>query len=128
MKKHQSLQDVSKERKLSREFHAAIAAATKNELLVKLYEVVSNAFPDWLLYEALFRYPELIDGSMMNTYKEHVAIVNALRKGDAEKAMLTSIEHVMESGKWLEEYLEIPAELLREKEEQVSPLIKKSKK
>ena len=128
MKKHQSLQDVSKERKLSREFHAAIAAATKNELLVKLYEVVSNAFPDWLLYEALFRYPELIDGSMMNTYKEHVAIVNALKKGDAEKAMLASIEHVMESGKWLEEYLEIPAELLREKEEQVSPLIKKSKK
>jgi DNA-binding GntR family transcriptional regulator len=128
MKKHQSLKDVSKERKSSREFHSAIAAATRNDLLVKLYEVVSNAFPDWLLYEALFRYPELIDDSMMNTYKEHVAIVNALKKGDAEKAMLASIEHVMESGKWLEEYLEIPAELLREKEEQVSPLIKKSKK
>ena len=128
MKKHQSLKDVSKERRLSREFHSAIAAATKNDLLIKLYEVVSNAFPDWLLYEALFRYPELIDDSMMNTYKEHVAIVNALKKGDAEKAMLASIEHVMESGKWLEEYLEIPAELLREKEEQVSPLIKKSKK
>ena len=128
MKKHESLKDVATERKSSREFHTAIAAATRNDLLVKLYEVVSNAFPDWLLYEALFRYPELIDDSMMNTYKEHVAIVNALKKGDAEKAMLASIEHVMESGKWLEEYLEIPAELLREKEEQVSPLIKKSKK
>jgi hypothetical protein len=32
----------------------------------------------------------------------------------------------MESGKWLEEYLDIPAELLREKEEQVSFLIKKA--
>jgi hypothetical protein len=31
----------------------------------------------------------------------------------------------MESGKWLEEYLNIPAGLLREKEEQVSPLMKK---
>jgi DNA-binding FadR family transcriptional regulator len=65
---------------------------------------------------------------MMSTYKEHVAIVDALKKGDADRAAQKSIEHVMESGKWLEEYLEIPAELLREKEEQVSPLIKKSKK
>jgi DNA-binding GntR family transcriptional regulator len=128
MKKHQSLKDVSTERKSSREFHSAIAQATKNDLLVKLYEVVSNAFPDWLLYEALFRYPEILADSMMSTYREHVAIVNALKKGDADQAVQVSIEHVMESGKWLQEYLEIPAELLREKEEQVSPLMKKSKK
>jgi DNA-binding GntR family transcriptional regulator len=128
MKKHESLKDVSSERKSSREFHSAIAAATKNDLLIKLYEVVSNAFPDWLLYEALFRYPGLINDSMMNTYKEHIAIVNALKKGDADRAAQESIEHVMESGKWLEEYLNIPAELLREKEEQVSPLLKKTRK
>jgi DNA-binding GntR family transcriptional regulator len=128
MKKHESLKDVSTERRSSREFHSSIAEATKNDLLIKMYEVVSNAFPDWLLYEALFRYPELLAGSMMSTYKEHVGIVNALKKGDAELAMQRSIEHVMESGKWLEEYLEIPAQLLREKEEQVSPLMKKTKK
>jgi hypothetical protein len=36
----------------------------------------------------------------------------------------------MESGKWLEEYLDppIPAELLREKEEQVLFLLKKTSK
>jgi hypothetical protein len=39
-----------------------------------------------------------------------------------------SIEHLMESGKWLAEYLDIPAELIHEKEEQVSPLLKKTKK
>lgn len=128
MKKHESLKDVSTERKSSREFHSAIADATKNDLLIKMYAVVSNAFPDWLLYEALFRYPEILADSMNSTYKEHVAIVNALKKGDAEKAMQVSIEHVMESGKWLEEYLDIPAGLLREKEEQVLPLMKKSKK
>jgi DNA-binding GntR family transcriptional regulator len=127
-KKHQTLKDVSIDRKSSREFHAAIAAATRNDLLIKLYEVVSNAFPDWLLYEALFRYPEITDDSMMNTYKEHVSIVNALKKGDAEKAVQASIEHLMESGRWLEQYLDIPADLLREKEEQVAPLLKKSRK
>jgi DNA-binding GntR family transcriptional regulator len=125
MKKHDTLNEVSSERKSSREFHSAIAEATKNDLLVKLYEVVSNAFPDWLLYEALFRHPELIAESMSNTYQEHVSIVEALKKGDAGEAAQKSIEHVMESGKWLKEYLNIPAELLREKEQQVSPLMKK---
>jgi DNA-binding GntR family transcriptional regulator len=125
MKKHDTLKEVSSERKSSREFHSAIAHATKNDLLVKLYEVVSNAFPDWLLYEALFRHPELLAESMSSTYEEHVAIVEALKKGNADQAAQKSIEHVMESGKWLEEYLNIPAELLREKEEQVSPLMNK---
>ncbi len=128
MKKHETLKDVSTERRSSREFHSAIAEATKNDLLVKLYAVVSNAFPDWLLYEALFRYPELIEDSMMSTYKEHAAIVDALKKGDADLAAQKSIEHVMESGKWLEEYLDIQSELLREREEQVSPLMNKSMK
>lgn len=127
-KSHETLKDVATERRSSREFHSTIAAATKNELLIKMYEVVSNAFPDWLLYEALFRHPELLADSMAGTYNEHVAIVEALKKGDADRAAQISIEHVMESGKWLEEYLEIPSDLLREKEEQVSPLLKKTKK
>ena len=122
-KKHDTLQGVSSERKLSREFHSAIAEATKNDLLVKLYAVVANAFPDWLLYEALFRYPELIADSMASTYAEHVAIVDALKDGDADMAAQRSIEHLIESGKWLEEYLSIPGELLREKEQQASSLL-----
>jgi len=125
MKKHDTLKEVSSERKSSREFHSAIAEATKNDLLIKLYAVVANAFPDWLLYEALFRYPELIADSMASTYREHVAIVDALKQGDAEGAVQKSLEHLMESGKWLEEYLDIPGELLREKEGQVSSLMQK---
>jgi DNA-binding GntR family transcriptional regulator len=128
MKKHDSLNKVPSERQISREFHATIAEASKNDLLIKLYAVVTNAFPDWLLYEALFRYPELLVDTMANTYEEHVAIVDALKSGDADQTVQTSIEHVMESGKWLEEYLNIPANLLREKEEQVSPLMKKTRK
>jgi DNA-binding GntR family transcriptional regulator len=127
MKKHVSLNEIPLARQLSREFHSAIAESSGNPLLVKLYAVVANAFPDWLLYEALFRKPEMIAESMEDTQGEHVAIVNALKKGDAEKAAQKSIEHVMESGKWLKDYRNIPAELLREKEEQVLPFIKKSK-
>jgi DNA-binding GntR family transcriptional regulator len=124
MKKHNSLKEMSAERKLSREFHSAIAEASRNDLLIKLYAIVTNAFPDWLLYEALFRNPDLLAGSTASTLKGHIAIVNALKKRDGDKAAQKAIEHVMESGKWLEKYLDIPAELLREKEKQVLPLIK----
>ena len=127
MKKQASLEEVSNARQLSREFHSAIAKASKNDLLIKLYEIVANAFPDWLLYEALFRKPELLADSMASTLREHIDIVDALKEGNADKAVQTSIEHVMESGKWLEEYRDIPAELLREKEEQVFFLTKKTK-
>lgn len=124
MKKHDTLKEMPHERKLSREFHSAIAEASRNELLIKLYEIVANAFPDWLLYEALFRNPDLLADSTANTLKEHIAIVEALKKRDGTKAAQKSIEHVMDSGKWLEEYLGIPAASLREKEEQVSSLLK----
>lgn len=127
MKKHESLEDVSDARQLSREFHSAIAEASRNDLLIKLYAVVANAFPDWLLYEALFRKPELLADSMASTHEEHIAIVDALKEGNPEKAVQRSIEHVMESGKWLEDYRDIPAALLREKEEQVFFLTKKTK-
>src|SRR5215216_4894852 len=119
MKKHESLKDVSTERKSSREFHSTIADATKNDLLIKLYSIVSNAFPDWLLYEALFRYPEILQDSMDSMHTEHTVIVDALKKRDGLRAALKSVEHVMESGQWLVDYLNIPQELLREKEEQV---------
>jgi DNA-binding GntR family transcriptional regulator len=127
MKKHETLNEMSNARRLSREFHSAIADTSENNLLIKLYAIVANAFPDWLLYEALFRKPELLADSMAATHREHIAIVDALKAHDPELAAQKSIEHVMESGKWLEEYLNIPANLLTQKEEQVSFLIKKAK-
>jgi len=125
MKTHDTLKEMSDERKLSQEFHAAIAEASANDLLIKLYAMVANAFPDWLLYEALFRNPGLLKDSTAKTLREHIAIVDALKKRDGARAARKSIEHVIVSGKWLEKYLNIPAELLREKEQQVSPLMKK---
>lgn len=129
MRKHETLGEMSKARRLSREFHSAVAKASRNDLLIKLYDIVANAFPDWLLYEAVFRKPELLADSMANTDNEHLAIVDALREGDGVKAAQKSVEHVMESGKWLEKYLEppVPGALLREKEEQIFFLTKQTK-
>lgn len=127
MDRHVVLSEMPQERQLSREFHAAIAEASGNQLLIQLYSIVSNAFPDWLLYEALYRKPELVSGSVAQTHDEHASILEAFKQHDPDLAVKVSLEHVMESGKWLEIYRNIPAKLLREKEKQVSHLIKKSK-
>ena len=65
---------------------------------------------------------------MAATHDEHLAIIDALKKHDGEKTAQKSVEHLMESGKWLEEYLNIPAKLLREKEDQISHIFKKARK
>lgn len=127
MDRHVDLHEMPQERQLSREFHAAIAEASRNSLLIQLYTIVSNAFPDWLLYEALYRKPELVSASVTQTHDEHTAILEALKKGDADQAVKVSLDHVMESGRWLEMYREIPSNLLREQEKQVTHLMKKSK-
>lgn len=128
MDKQVNLNDMPQERQLSREFHSAIADASGNSLLIQLYTIVSNAFPDWLLYEALYRKPELVSDSVTQTHNEHAAILEALKKGETDLAVQVSLEHVMESGRWLENYLNIPAKLLRDQEKQISHLIKKTSK
>jgi DNA-binding GntR family transcriptional regulator len=127
MDRHVELSEMPQERQLSREYHALIAEATGNALLIQLYTIVSNAFPDWILYEALYRKPELVKTSVTQTHDEHTAILNALKKGDADLAVRLSLEHVMESGRWLETYLNVPSKLLREQEKQILHLIKKGK-
>jgi len=81
-----------------------------------------------LLYEALYRKPELVSSSVAQTHDEHAALLAAFKKHDPDLAVKLSLEHVMESGKWLETYLNYPSKLLREKEKQVSHLIKKTSK
>lgn len=127
MDRHVELSEMPQERQLSRQFHAAVAAASGNDLLIQLYAIVSNAFPDWLLYEALYRKPELVSSSVGQTHDEHAEMISAFKKRDPDMAVKVSLEHVMESGRWLETYRNIPAGSLREKEKQVSHLIKKSK-
>lgn len=128
MDRHVELSEMPAERQLSREFHASIAEASGNSLLIQMYTIVSNAFPDWLLYEALYRQPELVSGSVAQTHDDHTAILEALKKRDADQAVKVSLEHVMESGRWLEKYRDIPSNLLREQEKQVSHLYPNNKK
>ncbi len=117
------LEDMSRQRVLSRQLHGSIVAACGNAQLHRLYTTVLNTFPDWMLYEYLFRHPELLGDSMKNEFKEHSAIVEAVAVHDAARAVKRTIEHILNRGKELQTYLGIPGDLVQATEDQILPLL-----
>ncbi len=117
------LTEMSRERVLSRQLHSEIVAASGNAQLHRVYTTVLNTFPDWMLYEYLFRHPELLAPSMENEYREHCAIVEAVAAHQPRVAVDRTLEHIMNRGRELESYLGIPADLVRSTEQQILPLL-----
>jgi DNA-binding GntR family transcriptional regulator len=118
-----ALRDMPEERALGRELHSAIVAASGSRLLHKTYLTVLNAFPDWMLYEYLYRQPELLAECMGNEFHEHRLIVDALAGHDQTLALRRTIEHMASRARELESHLGISPEALRECEAQVLPLL-----
>jgi DNA-binding GntR family transcriptional regulator len=114
-----TLEAMSSLRQLNRQFHRAVVAAAGNPTLVKAYDLAANQFPDWRLYEYMFRHPELLADSLKREHDEHCALVDALRRRDSAAAAAHAVAHIRSLAHELIEYLEIPADLLQEREEQV---------
>ena len=113
-----NLDDLPREREISRALHMAIVEASGNTLLTRIYGEVLRAFPDWMLYEHLYRRPELLEVSIRDEHREHRLIVDALAHGDADTATARTIEHIVRRGRELEKYLGIPRDALQSREAQ----------
>jgi len=113
-----NLEDMSRLRELSRQFHAAVVGMSGNPLLERVYQIAVNKFPDWMLYEAMFRHPEALTESLHLEQEQHRAILNAIAAHDPEAAFRTALDHILSLGKDLENYLNIPREQIDEKERQ----------
>jgi DNA-binding GntR family transcriptional regulator len=110
-----SLEDMSTMRQLSRQFHQAVVAIGGNSTLDRLYEMVMNSFPDWMLYEYMFRHADLLESSLADEYKEHMALVEAIEIGDANLAEQQAIMHIRGLGEDLGTFLGISKEVLESK-------------
>jgi DNA-binding GntR family transcriptional regulator len=126
MKSHTTLNDMPSQRQLSREFHLSIVTASRNALMIRVYQVVANAFPDWMMYEVMYRRPELLEESLALEFSEHRAVVDALAANKPDLAAQKAIEHVLHLGRDLETLLQIPGELIKEKERQALSSFKSS--
>lgn len=110
------LEDMSRLRELSRQFHAQIMTMSGSPLLARVYQMAANKFPDWMLYEAMFRHPEALTESLRLEQQQHRAIVDAIAARDPEAAARASLDHILSLGKDLETYLAIPRQLIQQKE------------
>ncbi len=121
MEGHFTLKELSSTRQLSREFHLSVVRAAGDSLLLRLYTIVSNSFPDWMLYEAMVRQPDLMTCSLEEEHTEHKALLSALIEHDPEKSVHQAMDHILHMGRHLESLLQIPARALREQEQGVMP-------
>jgi len=117
------LEHLPRHHEVSRALHSAIVEASGNSLLHRIYLDVLKTFPDWMLYEHLYRHPELLEDSMRNEHREHRLIVEALAARDPDAALQRALEHVIQRGRELERYLGIPHHALELRESQIRRLI-----
>lgn len=122
-----TLNDMPVQMQLNREFHHAIVAASGNVLMTRLFDIVSHQFPDWMLYEYMFRFPDLLVPSLTKEYHEHKAIVDAISAQDPELAARNVMIHIENLGDELVNYLGIPRELLDQKAQMISSVFRKTK-
>lgn len=117
-----SLEDMPTLRQLNKEFHAHVVEAARSALLSKLYEITTNAFPDWMLYEYMFHRPELLQSSLQSEYMEHKAIVAALAANDSKEAAYQVANHIRNLSHALHTYLNISIESIQEIEKQITAM------
>jgi len=110
-----TLNDMSTLRQLSRQFHQSVVAIGGNGSLDKMYEMVMNSFPDWMLYEYLFRHSDLLEQSLADEYQEHMTLVEAIEAGDIQHAEQVAIAHIRNLGEELVTFLGLSQEVLENK-------------
>jgi len=113
------LDEMSDSRELSGDFHFTVVEAAKNSMLSRVYKTVVNTFPDWMLYQAMFEHPEALEQSIKEEYAEHLAIAEAIEAQDADLAEKCAMEHILDIGRQIVKYLNVPQELLDAKTAQL---------
>jgi DNA-binding GntR family transcriptional regulator len=112
-------ENMSEHRQLNREFHFTIANAASNPQIFSYYEMASTKFPDWMLYEWIFRQTEPLESVLIQDFEEHRAMVDAIASHDADLAAQRAMEHMEGVGKQLVTYSGIPLAMLQERVREV---------
>jgi len=118
----QTLDEMSSRRDLNRRFHKMICEECGSPLLERLYEMVWNRFPDWMLYEGVFRKPETRELRLDREIAKHRQLLAVLASRDGDLAEKLASEHI--SGFFKEDVVDllgIPAEVLEEARRELWP-------
>ncbi len=117
-----SLEAMTTLRQLNKEFHAQVVEAARSALLSKVYEITTNAFPDWMLFEYMFHRPDLLQSSLQREYGEHKAIVAALAAHDPFEAAYQVANHIKNLSRDMRAYLNISENAIQEIDKQITAM------
>lgn len=115
--------DVSAYQHLNRQLHRAIVAASGNRLLSRLYELVINRFPDWMMYRGLIEEPELRRSALGRDFEEHRVLIELIMSHEADAASRQAMKHMQGVGEELVAWTGVSADLLNEREHQIRALL-----
>jgi DNA-binding GntR family transcriptional regulator len=120
--------DVSAYQDLNRQLHRGIAAASGNRLLIRLYDLVINRFPDWMMYGGLVEQPEqrlraLSRSAFERDFQEHEVLIELITSHEADAASRQAMKHMHGVGEELVACAGVSADLLDEKEREIRALL-----
>jgi len=113
------LDDMPSRRKLNREFHSMICKACGSAILKRLHEIIWNRFPDWMLYEGLYRQPNSLKSRLQREIKEHRALLDAIANRDVSLVEQISASHIKGMKDDLKEVFGFSSHILEEKQQQM---------
>ena len=114
-----SLDHMPHRRQMNREFHVNISKNCGNATLKRLHEIVWNKFPDWMLYEGLYRDPNSLTPRLQREIEEHRGLLEAIANRNVNLARQITKSHIKVMKKDLIEVFEISSQVLEEKQEQM---------
>jgi DNA-binding GntR family transcriptional regulator len=107
-----SLDEMARRRRTNREFHLRLSDECGFPLLSRLYEMVFNRFPHWMIYEGMFRQIDFLEDRLKREISEHRAILEAISAGDVRLAEQHAEAHIRATGQELAQLFDISDELL----------------
>jgi DNA-binding GntR family transcriptional regulator len=115
-----SFDDMPSRRKINREFHMGISRSCGSSTLRRLHEIVWNKYPDWMLYEGLYRDPNTLAPRLQLEIDEHRALLDAISNRNVSLAKRIITSHIKIMKRDLIEVFNISGQILEEKQEQMS--------
>jgi len=116
-----TLDEMGSRRDINRRFHRILSEECGSPLLARLHEMVWNRFPDWMLYEGMFRKPETRELRLGREISEHRQLLAILATRDEGLAEKSAFEHLRCFSQEIVDLLGIPAEVLEEKQRELWP-------
>lgn len=114
-----SLDDMPARRKINLEFHARVVTGSGSPTVTRLYEIVWNRFPHWMLYEGLYRDPDSSAPRLQLEIDQHREVLEEIARRNVSGARQVITNHIKIMKTDLIEVFDLSDRTIEKKREQM---------